>query len=287
VNVHSSRGEIALDALEMAPGSYAGIRLRSADPSTVWRAFDRGALLISDSLAWRLRLAPGDHLSLLTAAGPREFPIAAIFKQYGSGRGSAMMSLEQYRRWWRDDAVTALGLYLQHGVSAVHEIARLRAAAGARQALFIRSNADIRAMSLGIFDRTFAITRILYWLAAGVAAVGLLGALLAWQLERARLLSLLRALGLSPRGAAALVAAQTAFMGLAALLAAVPAGLLIARVLTAVVDRRAFGWHIAMHLRATQFADAFALALAAAAAAALYPAWRSMRSPLAAELREE
>lgn len=287
VDVHSSRGEIALDALAMAPGSYAGVRLRSADPAAVWTAFDRGALLISDSLAWRLQLAPGGHLTLLTAAGPRKFPIAAIFKQYGSGRGSAMMSLKQYRRWWQDGAVTAVGLYLEHGVSAAREIERLRAAAGARQALFIRSNADIRAMSLAIFDRTFAITRILYWLAAGIASVGMLGALLAWQLERARLLSLLRALGLRPRGAAALVAAQTAFMGLAALLAAVPAGLLIALVLTQVVDRRAFGWHIAMHLRAIQFADAFALALAAAAAAALYPAWRSMRSPLAADLREE
>ncbi len=104
-------------------------------------------------------------------------------------------------------------------------IAQLRATAHARQALLIRSNAELRALSLRIFERTFVITRVLYWLAAGVAAVGLVSALLAWQLERARQLALLRSLGLTPAGSAALILAQTLFMGFAALGAAIPAGL--------------------------------------------------------------
>jgi len=138
-----------------------------------------------------------------------------------------------------------------------------------------------------IFERTFVITRVLYWLAAAVAAVGLVSALLAWELERARELALLRALGLTPRGTALLIVGQTAFMGLAALLAAVPAGLLTALVLTDVINRRAFGWQIDLHLRLPQFSNALWLALAAALAAALYPAWRSAQAPLARGLREE
>src|SRR5512146_1051712 len=237
VVVRSSRGDIALDALHLAPGSYAGIELTAGDPRVVWTDYGRGALLLSDSLAWRLDLRPGERLSLITASGPREFPIAGIYHEYGSGLGSAMMSLEVYRRLWHDDAITAVGLYLAHGVAAAGEIPRLQAAAGGRQALLIRSNSDIRAMSLEIFDRTFIITRVLYWLAAGIAAIGLVSALLAWELDRARELSVLRSLGLTPRGAAALVEAQTAFMGGAALLAAMPTGLIIATVLTKVIDR--------------------------------------------------
>lgn len=287
VMVRSSRGGIALDALQLAPGSYAGIDLTAGDPRAVWSDYARGALLLSDSLAWRLNLRPGQSLSLITASGPREFPIAGIYHEYGSGLGSAMMSLEVYRRLWRDDAITAIGLYLQRGVDAAKEIPRLQAAAGGRQALLIRSNADIRAMSLDIFDRTFIITRVLYWLAAGIAAIGLVSALLAWELDRAHELSVLRALGLTPRGAAALVTAQTLFMGGAALLAAIPAGLIIAVVLTKVIDRRAFGWHIEMHLHAAQFLNALALALAAALLAGLYPAWRAGVGSIAAEMREE
>ena len=287
VIVHSPRGDIALDALRLAPGSYAGVDVTAGDSRTVWTDYDRGALLLSDSLAWRLNLRPGDRLSLITATGPREFPIAGVYHQYGSGRGSAMMSLAVYRQLWHDDAITAVGLYLAHGVQAANAIPLLRAAAGGHQALLIESNADIRAASLEIFDRTFIITRILYWLAAAIAAVGLVSALLAWELDRTRELSVLRALGLTPRGVAALVEAQTVFMGAAALLAAIPAGVIIAVVLTKVIDRRAFGWRIEMHLHAAQFLNALALALVAAAIAGLYPAWRTSRAPIAAEMRDE
>ena len=287
VVVSSSRGEIALDALHLAPGSYAGIELTAGDARAVWNDYDHGALLLSDSLAWRLNLRPGERLSLTTASGPREFPIAGIYHEYGSGLGSAMMSLDVYRRLWHDGAVTAVGLYLGPGVDAAREVPRLEAAADGRQALLIRSNADIRAMSLDIFDRTFIITRVLYWLAAGIAAIGLVSALLAWELDRARELSILRALGLTPAGAAALVTAQTVFMGGAALLAAIPAGLVIAVVLTKVIDKRAFGWQIEMHLHSAQFLNALVLALCAALVAGLYPAWRTSRAPIAAEMREE
>ena len=197
------------------------------------------------------------------------------------------MNLTQYRRWWGDEGIAALGIYLAPGVSAAQAVRELRAAAQGRQALFIRSNADIRALSMRIFERTFIITRVLYWLAAGVAAIGLVSALLAWELERARQLALLRTLGVTPAGTAALVLAQTVFMGLVALLAAVPAGILTALVLTQVINRRAFGWQIDLHLSVPQFSNALWLAVAAALAASVYPAWRSARAPLARGLREE
>ena len=91
------------------------------------------------------------------------------------------MSRKLYSHLWQDDAVTALGIYLAPAASADHMAAALRAAAAAvapahRQALFIRSNKEIRVLSMLIFERTFVITRVLYWLAAGVAAIALVDA---------------------------------------------------------------------------------------------------------------
>ena len=140
---------------------------------------------------------------------------------------------------------------------------------------------------MSIFERTFVITRVLYWLAAGVVAVGLVSALLAWQLERSHELAIVRSLGLTPNGAALLIEAQTGFMGIAALLAAIPAGLLTAIVLTDVINRRAFGWQLDLHLTSAQFTNALLLALTAALAAGLYPAWRTARTAIAADIREE
>lgn len=192
-----------------------------------------------------------------------------------------------YRSLWGDDAITSLGLYLTPGVSAQSVIPRLRAAVQDRQILLIRSNEELREISMRIFDRTFVITRVLYWLAAGVAAIALVSALLAWELERARELAILRSLGLTPAGSAVMIEAQTAFMGFAALLAAIPAGLAAAVLLIDVINRRAFGWRIDLHVDPAQIGDALLLSLTAALVAGLYPAWRAGRVPLASEIREE
>jgi putative ABC transport system permease protein len=287
VSVSSATGPVDMNAVHLAPASYAGFRFTAGDPRSAWPEFARGAVLISEPLAWRLSLAPGGALTLTTADGPHSFRVAGVYREYGNDRGEVLIDLGHYRRWWRDDGIAGLGLYLAPGADVSRTIAELRGAAHGRQALLIRSNADIRALSMRIFERTFVITRVLYWLAAGVAAVGLLSALLAWQLERARELALLRTLGLTPAGTAALVIAQTVFMGVAALLAAIPAGLLTALTLTEVINRRAFGWQIGLHLSAPQFTNALWLALAAALAAGVYPAWRSARTALAGGLREE
>ena len=287
VEVASPRGALDLNAVRLAHASYAALQFTQGDAAHAWPQFARGAILVSEPLAWRLGLAPHDTLTLTTAAGPRAFAVAGVYREYGNDRGEVLMSLGTYQRLWADEAISGLGIYLAPGVEARRAVGELRAAAGGRQALLIRSNADIRALSMGIFERTFVITRVLYWLAAGVAAVALVSALLAWELERSRELAILRSLGLTPRGTALLVLAQTTFMGVAALAAAIPAGLLTALVLTGVINRRAFGWQIGLHLTPAQFTDALWLALGAALAAGVYPAWRSARAPLAQGLREE
>jgi len=67
-----------------------------------------------------------------------------------------------------------------------------------------------------IFDRTFRITSVLRMVSGLVAFIGVLSALMALQLERARELGVLRANGLTPGQVWHLVTSQTGLMGLAA-----------------------------------------------------------------------
>ncbi len=287
VSVGSPAGAIDLNAIGFGPHGERAFRLTQGSAAQAWPAFAQGAVLVSEPLAWRLRLRLSDRLDLDTPAGPVAFPIAGVYREYGNDRGEILMSLPVYQRDFGDRTLSGLGLYLVPGSDPASVVRALRAATADTQLLFIRSNAELRALSMGIFERTFVITRVLYWLAAGVAALGLVSALLAWELERSGELALLRALGLTPRGSGALILAQTLFMGAAAFLVAVPAGLMTALVLTEVINRRAFGWQIDLHLAPAQFGNALAIALAAALAAALYPAWRQVRAPLTAALRAE
>jgi putative ABC transport system permease protein len=284
--VDSDRGPVVLDAMDSTPAMRAGVELTSSS-ADAWRAFAAGAVLLAQPLAYRLNLEVGATLQLRTAFGPRSFRVVGIFREYGNDRGSVRISRAVYRDLWQDDSVSTLAMRVTPGTDVMAVVQRLYAVAAGRQALQVDTPAQVRVISLNIFDRTFIITRVLNWLAAGVAAIGLLSALLAWQLGRTHEMALLRVLGLTRLGAALMIMAQTLFMGAVALLAALPAGVLTAVLLVRVINRRAFGWQIDLHLHPAQITSAIALALCAAMLAGLYPAWRMAHAPLSQDLREE
>jgi putative ABC transport system permease protein len=284
--VNSDRGPVILDALDVTPLLRGGVDLIAAAPD-VWQRFAAGEVLLAQPLAYRLDLGVGGSLRLMTAQGLRSFRVAGVFREYGNDRGSLRISRSVYRQLWGDASVSALALNVAPGTAVSAVVARLYAAAAGRQSLQVDTPAEVRAISLTIFERTFLITRVLNWLASGVAAVGLLSALLAWQLGRTRELALLRVLGLTRAGAAVMIEAQTLFMGAVAVLAALPAGVLTAILLVRVINRRAFGWQIDLHLHPAQLAGAITLALLAALLAGVYPAWRTAHAPLVQDLREE
>ena len=107
------------------------------------------------------------------------------------------------------------------------------------------------------------------------------------QLERARELATLRALGMTPGQVGGLVTVQTGVIGLISGLAAVPLGIVMAWVLIKVINRRAFGWQIDMAVAPDILVTSVAFAIGAALLAGLYPAWRAGRSQPALAMREE
>jgi putative ABC transport system permease protein len=132
-----------------------------------------------------------------------------------------------------------------------------------------------------VFEKTFAVTVALNALTLVVAGIALLTSLLALADARLTQLAPLWAMGLTRRQLARVELVKA--LALAALTAvlALPLGLALAWLLTAVINVRAFGWRLPMHLFPGQWATLLALALATALAAALWPVWRLARaSPL-------
>jgi putative ABC transport system permease protein len=183
--------------------------------------------------------------------------------------------------------VDSIGLYLSDDADPEAIMARLGEMSAGRQEIRFDSNARIRELSLEIFDRTFIITDVLYWLAVGVAFIGILGAMLALQLERGRELAVLRALGMTPAQLGSMITVQTAAIGLLSGIAAVPLGIMMAYVLIEVINRRAFGWQIDMSVAPNILLSAVVFAIGAALLAGVYPAIRAARSQPAIAMREE
>ena len=130
-------------------------------------------------------------------------------------------------------------------------------------------------------------TRVLRLLAGIVAVLGLVGALLAMELEREREMGVLRAIGLSPGGLRRVVLGQSGLIGALAGLFAAPIGIAVALVLILVINARSFGWTLDVQVNPGVLVETFLLACVSALAAGAYPAWRMARLFPAQALRGE
>jgi putative ABC transport system permease protein len=259
--VESPDGAVQLLALDTDARGYRSFELKAGDPAQVGRRLQSdGAVLVSEPFAYRRRVRPGERMTLITDRGPREFPIAGVYYDYGSSEGVVLMSRLTYERFWNDRAVSSLGLRAAAGIAVDELVDTLRREVGPDHDLLIRSNRALREASLTVFDRTFAITAVLRYLAMLVAFIGVLSALTALALERGRELGVLRAQGLTPGEVWRLVTAQ---------------------------NQRSFGWTLHLAVAPWVLAQALILAVGAAVLAGLYPAYRITRASLPEALRGE
>ena len=272
------RGEDAFDILE---------RLGGASDERLFATFREGrGAFVSEPFAFRHELGVGDTVRFDSSAGPAEFPVLAVFRDYGSEMGTVMIGRVAWDRGWDDRRITSLGIFLEPGTDEDSVASGLRDGSGAGL-LEVRSNRELRELTLEVFDRTFEVTRVLRLLAFLVAFVGVLSALMALQLERSRELGVLRANGMTPGQTWGLVTAQTGLMGLISGLLALPLGLVMAVIMIHVVNRRSFGWTLEMTLSPGLMVQAVGLALAGALLAGVYPSWKMSRTSPAEALRGE
>ncbi len=257
-------------------------------PMEAWEQVQNGAILVSEPLARRLGLPlKGGSLTLYTDHGPHDFQIAGIYYDYSSAQGAVIMWLAQYRQFWEDDGITAAALKLAPGTDADQVVETLQREILPIQSLLVRPNRELRAATLEVFDRTFAITGALQVLTTLVAFIGVVSAMLSLQLEKQRQLGLMRALGMTVRQLWNLVIMETGLMGAVAGIIAMPTGYILALILVFIINRRSFGWTLQMQVQAEPFLQALLVAVAAALLAGLYPAWRVGRRVTADALRFE
>ncbi|MGE5378723.1 MAG: FtsX-like permease family protein [Bacteroidota bacterium] len=257
-------------------------------PSQAWQSLKEGAVLLSQPLATRLGVSSaGGTIDLLTPQGWHSFPIAGIYADYASTRGTVRMSLDVYRRLWGDDRLNGVVLLLKPGSNADQVTADLRRQLAGFPGMEIQPSAALRADALVIFDRTFAITTAMQMLTTLVAFIGVLSSLLALQLEKAREMGVLRALGLTIGEMRSLTLWETGLLGASAGLLSIPTGYILAWILVYIINQRSFGWTLQMLVQPGPFIQAFLLAVGAALLAAVYPAWRLSRMQTAEALRGE
>jgi putative ABC transport system permease protein len=253
-----------------------------------WKMVTEGAVLLSEPLANRLGIASaGGTITLLTPEGWHSFPIAGIYADYASTRGTVRMSLDVYRRLWNDGRLNGLVLFLPRSADVDAVTRDLRGQLARFPNVQVNPSARLRREALVVFDRTFAITTAMQFITTIVAFIGVLSSLLALQLEKAREVGILRALGLTIAEMRRLTLWETGLLGASAGVLALPTGYILAWILIFIINQRSFGWTLHMQVEPAPFIEAFMLSIVAALLAAIYPAWRLSRIQAAEALRAE
>ncbi len=277
--VASPNGEIQISATDNYSLTYERLyKYRWMDTDQLWGAMEGGGVLISEPLAFRLGIDQGGQtVALTTRDGVRNFPVLGVYYDYTSTSGLVQMTLDQYRHYWNDNGVSAIGVRVTDGTDVLNLSRQIRDSLPTGQALEIQPNQELRDEVMVVFDRTFAITRALQVLATLVAFVGILNSLSLLQFEKQREIGIIRALGFTPGQLWGLVMLETGLMGLVSGLIAMPAGITLAYILVEVINRRSFGWSLQLALSWQPFIQAMAVALLAALLAGLAPARKLSR----------
>ena len=255
--------------------------------TTLNRAADENGVVVSEVLAGALNVGAGGTIRLMTPAGEQRFPVMGVFYDYATDGGKVVMDRALYRRFWPDDTATVFGVYGRPGADMNVVRRQIAETVGREGRLLVISNGELKKEILAIFDRTFAVTYALEFIAVVIALLGIVNTLLTSVLERQRELATLRAIGASKRQIGMLVLWESSYLGLLGAAMGVVGGVLLSVLLVEVINKQSFGWTIQLTLPATMLVEAVLLAFATAVVAGLLPARWAARQPVVDGLRYE
>ncbi len=205
------------------------------------------------------------------------YVVAGVWRDYARQHGSIAIDADTYARLSGERRVSDLALHLtpQADALAVREaITALARAHGIQDAIDFASVEQLRATSLRIFDRSFAVTVWLQAVAIGIGLFGVAASFSAQVLVRRKEFGLLAHLGLTRRQILGVVAAEGLAWTALGALAGTVLGLLVSLVLVHVVNPQSFHWTMDLVL---PWARLGALALAVVLAGTL-TAWLAGRA---------
>ena len=239
---------------------------------------DPGAFVSEPAAAlygWRV----GDTIEVPLPDGMQRLRVLGIWRDYARQFGAVVIDPSLWRQHGGDAQLNDAAVWLQPGADAAVVIDRLRDLAGPDVPVETASASELRALSLTIFDRSFAVTRYLQAVAIAVGLVGVAASLSAQVLARRKEFGLLTHLGLTRTQVLAVVAGEAAAWLSAGVMLGIAIGIAVSVVLVHVVNPQSFHWTMPLLVPwsrlAALAATVLALGVATAAIAARHAASRA------------
>ena len=262
--------ELPLEGREIVPSPGA--------PPPAW---------LSEIASDLLRARAGDTIELPLGGATRMFTVAGVWRDYARQNGAVVIDRSLYAALTSDDRANEAALHLKEGARFDDISRRLREVFAEPGGIEIASTRELKALSLSIFDRTFAITYALEMAAVLIGLFGVSASFSAQALARRREFGVLRHIGVTRRQIGAMLASEGLVVGGLGVAVGLALGWLVSLILIHVINRQSFHWSMDMHLPWPLLTLVGGVLVLAASATAVVSGRRAMSDEMTRAVRED
>ena len=245
------------------------------------------AVYASEAMAALYGATQGAVIELPLAGQPLRGRVLGVWRDYARQFGAVAVADTDYRRITGDTRINDLAVWLAPGADAAAVQQGLRGLLPDPAMLEFASTAELRRLSLRIFDRSFAVTYYLQAVAIAIGLIGIAASLSAQVLARRKEFGLLSHLGLTRRQIVAVVAGEGLAWVAAGALVGLVLGLAVSMVLVFVVNPQSFHWTMDLVLPWGRLALLSAAVVAAGTATAAFSARRAAGRAAVLSVKED
>jgi putative ABC transport system permease protein len=213
--------------------------------------------------------------------------VRGLWRDYERPGGSIVMDRQAFITLSGERNATTAALWLRPGVQPEDFSGRLRDAIARDGDYDIAAPAEIRKLSLALFDRTFAVTYLLEAVAVLIGLFGISASTSSQVLARRGEFGMLRHLGVTRREIGKMLAFEGAALGAIGVAAGLVVGALVSVILIFVVNRQSFHWTMDVHVPWGLLALLSGVLVAAAAVTAAVSGRQAMGDDVVRAVKED
>ncbi|KGY12228.1 ABC transporter permease [Vibrio tubiashii] len=282
--VETNRGALQVVSTGPSEGELNALTVKLGIPNYWYHLHHSKGVMISESMALKLGIRPGDKIDLSGKLGTG-WQVVGVYYDYGNPYNQVLLSHRNWLFAFAGGGSVALGAVLSDEGSPIGLKRKL-------ETIFridseqIFDNSHIHSQAMRVFDRTFSIADTLGNITLVIAVFGIFFATLAGEVSRQKHISLLRCLGMSGRELVIMGSLQLFVFGGIALLLAMPLGIALANLVVDIVIKQSFGWTLEIQFIPVEYLHSSALAMFALMIAGAIPVIRMVRSTPMQSLRD-